>query len=619
MKKYGTNLGLMFLRNGEKKISIYSTTPNLEETVYTTNDNFIWELLKYCSIPKTLKEILEKFKINQENMEIVIDKLVKKELIIINPLTSDDEMFRLNNFVNSLPNVKYQSFLKKAVTQKLVILGVGTAGSYCLELLTKIGLRHFLLIDGDKVEKKNLISQNYSSTDVGKFKVKVLKKRYKKNADIETLSKQVSSYTELYGYIEKYKPQFLFNNADDVVLTLDILRHIFNDFPDLSIIESGYNVTELQSELINKDNVELYIQEFEKMKNKFLKDNKFDGISENSGIIFHAISSALLSTKFVFDSLTEISSANMGRFNFFENKYFFDNSFYFRDFNKYIMRGRQDNLIFEKRKKHEMTYKYDSKTNEISLKKHIVNYNFTEIERMYLLQSHSKEIFNFFIQYPLFKKTNVKENDELLKKQFRLFIQSRFGSAGLEKVLGPKQKFRLFTQDNKYTIHTNYSEKNTNDTGRIYLHFNQGTELVRYFHELLHILFFDISNDSYFHENFVMQNLVLFTSFLAPKNTELYEYFSKQLLNYINSFYPDIYLITEEEKAVITHRQGDIKNEFCNQFGKLNTIQKFYEYFIKYKSDTKPLSELKYVLAVDNNFENIKKLALQLNKKEVRK
>lgn len=58
----------------------------------------------------------------------------------------------------------------------ILIIGVGTATSYVLEILSKLGIKKFTLIDGDQVEKRNLEAQNYSNDDIGNYKVRSLEK-----------------------------------------------------------------------------------------------------------------------------------------------------------------------------------------------------------------------------------------------------------------------------------------------------------------------------------------------------------------------------------------------------------------------------------------------------------
>jgi len=60
--------------------------------------------------------------------------------------------------------------------KKVTIIGVGGIGSWIAEFLTRAGYGVHI-IDGDKVEKKNLKYANYTSDDEDKYKVNALHER----------------------------------------------------------------------------------------------------------------------------------------------------------------------------------------------------------------------------------------------------------------------------------------------------------------------------------------------------------------------------------------------------------------------------------------------------------
>ena len=57
-------------------------------------------------------------------------------------------------FVNTFPQKFYQDYEIKVSEQRIIIIGLGTAGSYLVEVLGKLKFNHFVLIDGDCVKKK---------------------------------------------------------------------------------------------------------------------------------------------------------------------------------------------------------------------------------------------------------------------------------------------------------------------------------------------------------------------------------------------------------------------------------------------------------------------------------
>ena len=71
-------------------------------------------------------------------------------------------------------------------------MGLGGVGSYCLESLARNGIKNFILIDNDEIEKSNLNRQILAlDTTIGQAKVEVAQKRIKKintEAQITTLN-----------------------------------------------------------------------------------------------------------------------------------------------------------------------------------------------------------------------------------------------------------------------------------------------------------------------------------------------------------------------------------------------------------------------------------------------
>ena len=61
--------------------------------------------------------------------------------------------------------------------KKCVVIGLGRVGSWMAFKLAQIGVKRFVLIDGDRVEESNLIPENitpYSEADIGDFKTDAL-------------------------------------------------------------------------------------------------------------------------------------------------------------------------------------------------------------------------------------------------------------------------------------------------------------------------------------------------------------------------------------------------------------------------------------------------------------
>ena len=83
---------------------------------------------------------------------------------------------------------------------KVILLGAGGTGGYIAPHLYRIACTlerdiRIIIVDGDIVEEKNLIRQNFASYDVGQNKAKVIAERYSETFGIET----------------EYRPEFIEN------------------------------------------------------------------------------------------------------------------------------------------------------------------------------------------------------------------------------------------------------------------------------------------------------------------------------------------------------------------------------------------------------------------------
>lgn len=72
----------------------------------------------------------------------------------IAPIIISKLEIRLKNFVDCIPGQTYPKYRKIVNEKKILILGLGTGGSYLLEVLIKLGFKNFILVDGDIVEEK---------------------------------------------------------------------------------------------------------------------------------------------------------------------------------------------------------------------------------------------------------------------------------------------------------------------------------------------------------------------------------------------------------------------------------------------------------------------------------
>ncbi|HHV42563.1 MAG TPA: hypothetical protein GXX72_06955 [Clostridiaceae bacterium] len=137
---------------------------------------------------------------------------------------------------------------------RFVIAGLGGTGGYVFYHLARLiaaqeNSKHYqiLLADGDIVEKKNLIRQNFIEEDVGRSKVKVLSERYGYvyKMNIPYHSHYIEDQEVLNDLLWERKLDFyptvtVLIGCVDNNKTRQLFYQTFMDFPDLMIyIDSG--------------------------------------------------------------------------------------------------------------------------------------------------------------------------------------------------------------------------------------------------------------------------------------------------------------------------------------------------------------------------------------------
>ena len=115
---------------------------------------------------------------------------------------------------------------KKIINSKVLIVGAGGLGCPISDLLARSGVGLLGVIDFDKVSLSNIHRQTlYTTKDIGKFKVKVLKKKlnlinkevnvkiYNKKADDKNLKKIINKYDIIVDGSDNFKTKFLLNEC----------------------------------------------------------------------------------------------------------------------------------------------------------------------------------------------------------------------------------------------------------------------------------------------------------------------------------------------------------------------------------------------------------------------
>lgn len=144
--------------------------------------------------------------------------------------------------------------LSKNSPVKIVVLGAGGTGGYIIPHLYRIAYAtgrkcKVVIADGDVVERKNLIRQNFSESDIGENKAKVLAERYSGVFGIETeyIPDFIEDEDRLYELLEV--PTYYYSTQPQAVGILIgavdnnrsrvMCNNVFNLLDNIIYIDSG--------------------------------------------------------------------------------------------------------------------------------------------------------------------------------------------------------------------------------------------------------------------------------------------------------------------------------------------------------------------------------------------
>ena len=131
---------------------------------------------------------------------------------------------------------------------KIIVLGAGGTGGYVIPHLYRIafarkGIVRIIVCDGDIVEQKNLVRQNFVEQDIGRNKAQVLAERYSQAFGIEceyrsSFVEDEAELRELVCPIPETQRVILLGCVDNNK-SRQMCHNVFRDIPNLIYIDSG--------------------------------------------------------------------------------------------------------------------------------------------------------------------------------------------------------------------------------------------------------------------------------------------------------------------------------------------------------------------------------------------
>ena len=163
---------------------------------------------------------------------------------------------------------------KKILSSKVLIVGAGGLGSPVAEFLSRAGIGSLGIVDDDKVSLSNLHRQSlYSTSNIGKFKVKIAKDKIKKinpntrvtiykiRLNNQNFKKIINKYDYIVDGSDNFKTKFLLNDFclkfKKVLVTGAISKfdgHIFTfNFKDKKVpcLRCFFQESEISDDLLN--------------------------------------------------------------------------------------------------------------------------------------------------------------------------------------------------------------------------------------------------------------------------------------------------------------------------------------------------------------------------------
>lgn len=134
-----------------------------------------------------------------------------------------------------------------------VIIGVGAIGSHLAEMLAKMGVKNFTLIDFDEVDEINLSVQGFSESQVGLLKVEAVKKR------LTEIRKDIVCSVFNSRYERRMVPEnsIVFSCVDSIDTRARILRDFVISKWAL-LIDGRMSSESFRSFLVEKEDIEEY-------------------------------------------------------------------------------------------------------------------------------------------------------------------------------------------------------------------------------------------------------------------------------------------------------------------------------------------------------------------------
>lgn len=185
--KYRFRSSIALVYNDDNNMMHFFKTNTRESIYLKLNQNLIY-LFRQFDGYASIKEIANKNNFDLNTLVQLIEFLNTKNILI--KVDEDyidyDINYRLINLLEdyAISTGQINSILNTLAQKVVLIVGMGTVGSYIVDMLCRSGIKNFIIVDDDIVDITNLHRQNmYFENDVGKLKIDCIERELKKIYD----------------------------------------------------------------------------------------------------------------------------------------------------------------------------------------------------------------------------------------------------------------------------------------------------------------------------------------------------------------------------------------------------------------------------------------------------
>ncbi|EAL1123076.1 ThiF family adenylyltransferase [Campylobacter coli] len=246
--KYRFRSSIALVYNDDNNMMHFFKTNTRESIYLKLNQNLIY-LFRQFDGYASIKEIANKNNFDLNTLVQLIEFLNTKNILI--KVDEDyidyDINYRLINLLEdyAISTGQINSILNTLAQKVVLIVGMGTAGSYIVDMLCRSGIKNFIIVDDDIVDITNLHRQNmYFENDVGKLKIDCIERELKKIYDDVNIIK-ISKKLDIDFFNDfSYDISLAINCADfpSVDYTSKIISYYCMKKNIPHIIGGGYNL-----------------------------------------------------------------------------------------------------------------------------------------------------------------------------------------------------------------------------------------------------------------------------------------------------------------------------------------------------------------------------------------